>query len=194
VKRGLIAVLVALLAGAPPAAASKAPLAGCTIVHLPAGGFVEHVASPNIDYIRDAGARVITQAYPLGSVAEAYSSVVRPRSVLFGESAGGAIAAWAAAHRRARAAVTVGAPFNFRTWHPQPEVFGGTPWKWSPQRVYRRQRPLTAIHWTFDPIVPLQDAGRLVGARRVTLRGLGHFGAPRRVLLRELKRSCALRS
>jgi pimeloyl-ACP methyl ester carboxylesterase len=181
------------LAGAPPAAEARAPaLAKCTIVHLSAGGFVDHSGSPNIKHLRDAGARVLTHTYPLNSVAAAYASVARPKSVLFGESAGGSVAAWAAAHRRARAAVTVGAPLDFRAWHPSPEVFGGTPWKWSPQRVYRAQRPVTTIHWTGDPFVPIEAAGRLAGARHVTLKGLGHYGLPRRVLIRELKRACAL--
>jgi hypothetical protein len=88
--------------------------------------------------------------------------------------------------------VTVGAPFDFRAWQPEPEVFGGTPWKWSPQRVYRAQRPLTAIHWTGDPFVPIEHAGRLAGARHVTLKGLGHYGLPVPVLVRELKRACTL--
>ena len=50
---------------------------------------------------------MIVQEYPLQDVPGAYRSVNRPRSVLLGESAGGAVAAWAAAHGRARAAITM---------------------------------------------------------------------------------------
>jgi hypothetical protein len=166
-------------------------LAGCTIVVLLSGAFMEQHPSPNVEHVRAAGARVIQQSYPLGSVPSAYASVNRPNSVLLGESAGGSIAAWAAAHSRARAAVTIGAPFDFRTWHPTLPALHGHPWKWSPRRVYRGQRPLTAIHWTLDPFVPVQ--ARLAGARRVVLPGLGHYGVPPRVLVRELKRACATR-
>jgi acetyl esterase/lipase len=167
-------------------------LAGCTIVVLLAGGFTDQHPSPNIEHVRAAGARVIQQRYPLHSVPAAYASVNRPNSVVLGESAGGSIAAWAAAHRRARAAVTVGAPFDFRTWNPTLPALNGQPWKWSPRRVYRGQRPLTAIHWTVDPFVPAEQS-RLAEARRVLLPGLGHHGAPPRVLVRELKRACATR-
>jgi acetyl esterase/lipase len=164
-------------------------LAGCTIVLLLGGGFVEHSPSPNVEHLRATGARVIVQPYPLNSVPAAYASVYRPRSVLLGESAGGSIAAWAA-HGRARAAVTVGAPFDFRSWQPDHPGLRGQPWRWSPLRVYHGQRPLTAIQWTLDPFVHMGQAV-LPGARQVFLPGAGHHNAPRAVLIRELRRACA---
>ena len=182
--------LTPILVGAlVPGVAAAKPLTGCTVVVLPGGGFTELNQSLNAASLRELGARVILQEYPLRDVPAAYRSVNRPRSVLLGESAGGAVAAWAAAHGRARAAVTVGAPLDFRVWQPDPSYFRGTPWHWSPRRVYHGQRPLTTIHWTADPIVPAQPA--LHGARRIVLEGLGHQNAPRSVLRRELRRACA---
>jgi len=188
-KRLLTLTLVFAGASAPDVAEAK-PLTGCTVVVLPGGAFSGLNESLNAAAVRDLGARVIVQKYPVRDVPGAYRSVNRPRSVLLGESAGGAIAAWAAAHRRARAAVTIGAPLDFRLWQPDPSYFPGTPWHWSPLRVYHGQRPLTTIQWTRDPIVPANQPA-LHGARRITLKGLGHQGAPRSVLRRELRRACA---
>jgi acetyl esterase/lipase len=165
-------------------------LAGCTVVVLLGGGFVEQSPSPNLGHLAGTGARVIVQGYPLNDAPAAYASVDRPRSVVLGESAGGAIAAWAAARGRVRAAVTVGAPFDFRFWEPAHAAFHGQPWRWSPRRVYRGQRPLTAIHWTVDPFVDARQS-HVRGARRVLLDGFGHIAVPREVLLRELRRACA---
>jgi pimeloyl-ACP methyl ester carboxylesterase len=161
-------------------------LSGCLIVLLPGGGFAGHEPSPNVDALRQAGARVRVFKYPLNDVRAAYRSAVFPNAVLVGESAGGVVAAWAVAHKRARAAVTIGSPLDFRRWRPA-HLRGGS-WQWSPQRAYRGQRPLTTIQWSNDPFIPARPPAP--GERQLTLSGVGHHNAPARTLIREVGRMC----
>lgn len=174
----------------------------CLVLLLHAGGFVGGAPGDlaNRATIEQAGFRTRPVAYPLRDVPAAYraaSAAVPPgrRVVAYGESAGGTIAAWLAAHRRVTAAVTVGAPTDLRQWPP--DAAGQTaiglspnPWRYSPARVYHRQRPLWAIHWSDDPLISFAHAIALRGAYVETVWGVDHIALPARIVRRAITAAC----
>jgi pimeloyl-ACP methyl ester carboxylesterase len=102
-----------------------------------------------------------------------------------GESVGGSIATWLAGHHNVDAAIAVGAPQDFRTWHPPGwSARVGLPTaalrrRYSPVRTYRRDSgdaPLLAFHYLGDPVVPYEQAVRLRahGAQVRLLDAIGH--------------------
>jgi dienelactone hydrolase len=174
----------------------------CLVLLLHAGGFVGGAPGDvaNRVAIEQAGFRTQPVAYPLGDVPAAYraaSALVPPgrHVVAYGESAGGTIAAWLAAHGRVNAAVTVGAPTDLRQWPPDPTVrtaigLWPNPWRYSPARAYDRQRPLWAIHWSDDPLIPFAHAAALRGAHVETVWGVGHIALPAPIVRRAVTAAC----
>lgn len=179
----------------------------CTVLLIHGGGFEADSPAVNGAAVRSAGVRVVLVDYPLRSVPRAYRSATRTarryrfrrRVVAVGESAGGPIAVWLAAHRRVDAAISIGGEMDFRHWptrpQEQPATFAqrvgiaGERWKWSPRRVYRRQRPVWQIHFEDDRVVPPAVA-RLRGATWVPVPGSGHQVAPRSTLKRVVTEAC----
>jgi acetyl esterase/lipase len=174
----------------------------CLVLLIHGGGFVFGApeAVLNREAVEQAGVATWSLGYPLGDVRRAYrwtaAAVPKNRpTVAFGESAGGTIAAWLAARRHVDAAITVGAPTDLSRWPESPahrEAIGLTTgaWRYSPARTYRQQRPLWAIHWTHDPIVPFAHAAALRGAHLKTLWGGGHTEAPTHVIRSTIAAAC----
>lgn len=89
-----------------------------TVVLIHGGGFTSRAALANKLAISEAGWKTVEVSYPFGDVAAAYRAVAAqiPKSgpvIAFGESAGGTIALWLAAHRRVDCAISVGGPTDF---------------------------------------------------------------------------------
>lgn len=165
-----------------------------TALLIHGGGFIDRTElSTPAGPLRRLGYRVRVAGYPLGDVRGAYRAVARQavrlgRSspvIAIGESAGGSIATWLAGHRRVDAAVSVGAPQDFRAW-------GNPVWgtqvrlpttalrrRYSPIRTYSRgsgDAPLLAVHYRGDFYVPLKHTTSLRnhGAQVLLLDGFGH--------------------
>lgn len=173
----------------------------CLVLLLHGGGFLGGTPAEvaNRAAIEAAGFRTQSVDYPLGDVPAAYraarAAVPRGRPVVaFGESAGGTIAAWLAAHRRVGAAVTVGAPTDLRRWPDAPGRaalgIASTAWRYSPARVYDGERPLWAFHWSGDPFIPFAHAAGLRKAHVMTLWGISHTALPAAVARRAITAAC----
>lgn len=179
----------------------------CTVLLIHGGGFEADSPAVNEASVRKAGVRLTLVDYPLGSVPRAYGAATRTarryrlrrRVVALGESAGGPIAVWLAAHRQVDAAISIGGEMDFRHWPTRPEEhpatfaqrvgIAGHRWKWSPRRVYRRQRPVWQIRFAHDPVVPA-SAARLRGASWVPVPGRGHQVAPASIVKRIVEDAC----
>lgn len=188
----LLAILATPAAGSPSDARrlmvveSNEP----TVVLIHGGGFTSRAAVANEQAITDAGWRTLEVTYPFGDVAAAYRSVAAqlPKTgpvVAFGESAGGTIALWLAAHRKVDWAISVGGPTDFTRWSPsfpQPH-----PWRYSPARLPGDRASI--YHWTRDPVLRPSQAGVVRGAEVHLLRGVNHHGLPAPVLEAALRRA-----
>jgi len=203
---GIVLIAAASGCGDQPGA-KRASVPRCTVLLIHGGGFLANAPSANQAVIERTGAEVIPVDYPLGSVPRAYSSVSstarryrdRRRVVAVGESVGGTIAIWLAAHRRVNAAVSISGPTDLRRWPTRPELdpasyprrigIAGQRWKWSPRRVYRGQRPVWQVQWRTDPHHPA-PATKLQGSTRLVLPGVGHQTVPRPTLRRLVADAC----
>jgi acetyl esterase/lipase len=105
--------------------------------------------------------------------------------IAFGESAGGTIALWLAAHRRVDWAISVGGPTDFTRWAPS---FGQRQaWRYSPARL--RGDRASIYHWTRDPVLDPAQARRVRGADVHLLEGVNHHGLPPAVLRSALEKA-----
>jgi acetyl esterase/lipase len=126
--------------------------------------------------------RTLAQAHPLDL----------ERVVLFGHSAGGHLALWAASRLRVRGVVAAAPVTDLeRTWTRAPALvealLGGAPADVpdrvaaaSPIRLLPRGVPQTVVHGTADDVVPFADSVAYAGAagdeaRLVPLEGARHF-------------------
>jgi dienelactone hydrolase len=170
-------------------AASVVPVAqagSCTVLTLHPGSFAAGNVQATLrrTVIRAMPkVREVPVEYTLGNVTAAYRDTrsvarrQRGRVVAYGESAGGTIAGWMAARRRVDAAVTVGAPMNIPAWTDDGWTIGlagELAWRYSPKRVYARQRPLWQYHYESDPAVP-KGGQRLRGSQWRLVPGAGHY-------------------
>jgi acetyl esterase/lipase len=165
-----------------------------TALLIHGGGFVDRaeLSTPTAP-LRRLGYRLRVAKYPLGDVRGAYRAVTRQAGrlgrtrpvVAIGESAGGSIATWLAGHRRVDAAVSVGAPQDFRAWgNPTRGTQVRLPTtalrrRYSPIRTYSRKSgdaPLFAVHYRGDIFAPFEQTTSLRnrGAHVLLLDGFGH--------------------
>jgi pimeloyl-ACP methyl ester carboxylesterase len=188
----LMAVLL-VLAGAPSAQARRAVVVEDiepTVLLIHGGSFTSRAAVANKQAIEDAGWTTLEVTYPFGDVAAAYRAVAAqiPREgpvVAFGESAGGTIALWLAAHGKVDRAVSVGAPTDLTTLRPSQVAHES--WRYSPARLEGSRASI--YHWTKDPVVDCAQARAVEGAEVHLLDGVNHHGLPEGVAQRAIRRA-----
>lgn len=144
---------------------------------------------PAVESLRTHGVPAVSVPYRLDGFPHAAADVkeaicqarrLADRVMVYGFSAGGTLAAYAAASGWADAAVVESAPVDFITWRSGDPYFGqpahmraaglGSPaakLRWSPVRRWRSHTPVLALYGDHDVFVPLSQGRQIARRPRV---------------------------